>query len=87
MPGIVNPLLQDPLAELVIHTATNGEKQHSFKLGETEVRGKTMRGCVLALGKHMGWGSTAAAIIENLRNLPASQNTDLLVSILEGNDA
>ena len=77
----------DPLADLVIHTATNGDKEHVFKLGEMEIRGKTLRGCTVALGKKLGWGSTAGAILQNLRNMPSTQNSALLVSILEGDDA
>jgi len=75
---------EDPLAELVIRTSTSDNGDHLFQMGEMKIRSKTLRGCTLALGKHLGWGSTPESIRESLIVLPESNNKRLLVSILKG---
>ena len=72
----------DPLATLSIHVAIALEGNYTVTLDGTEVKGKTLKGCVLALGCQMGWGRTQEDIVAYLKKLPPSPNSAMLVGIL-----
>jgi hypothetical protein len=75
---------KDPLAELVIHTATHDSGDHFFQLGKVVVQAKTLRACVLGLAAQLDWGKSEKAIIETLRGMPATIDRDTLLAIMEG---
>lgn len=70
----------DPLSDFRIITDPD---KYAFCLGKVEVQGKTLRGCLLALGRSQNWGIDAGSILRTLRAMPEGDNRDLLLGILE----
>jgi len=68
------------LAGLTISTAQTG---YEFTLGEAQVTGRTLKACILALGRAQGWGVDEGAILTSLKSLPESDNRGILLGILE----